>query len=46
MIGIQYCDCSSGSETPLTCPDETVFCDLVGRSLTLQGLNSPKFKYR
>ena len=30
VTGDQYCDCSTGGDTPLSCPEAEVFCDLIG----------------
>ena len=30
VTGDQYCDCSSGGDKPLSCPEGEVFCDLIG----------------
>ena len=30
MIGEEYCDCGSGSNTPVSCPEGEQFCDAIG----------------
>ena len=42
VIGHEYCDCSTGSDTPLPCPDETVFCDLIGISFNVSSVSFTK----
>ena len=30
VTGHDYCDCDSGSDIPLACPADEVFCDAIG----------------
>ena len=30
VIGEEYCDCGSGSNTPVSCPEGEQFCDAIG----------------
>ena len=30
MTGHEYCDCDSGSDIPLVCPPDELFCDAIG----------------
>ena len=31
VTGHEYCDCDSGSDLPLMCPPEELFCDAIGK---------------
>ena len=30
VTGHEYCDCDSGSDIPLVCPADELFCDAIG----------------
>jgi len=35
--GNQYCDCGSGSDIPMSCPEGELFCDLIGDCVHIFG---------
>ena len=36
VTGHEYCDCDSGSDIPLVCPPDELFCDLIGEGGVLK----------
>jgi len=43
--GHEFCDCSSGSDLPMTCPEGAVFCDLTGYCVHLNGEECSEAEY-
>merc|ERR1719384_430553 len=43
--GHEYCDCDSGSDIPLECPPEEVFCDKIGECVSILGQECAEADY-